>query len=256
MKKIALLIIILLGIKYTKASTLDSKVESISLSEVFVIEQGFDTNDNIEITFFAQLPNACFKAVRTSVTQEANNFKIDFFIKKKNLSGCETQLTDLDFPINYVQTLSLGEHQAGQYTLSFKQSDKLITKTFTIKEATTNTLDDQLYAPVSSAFIPELINPTNHAKIILTGIFNNSCMHLSHQNIEVIKQGNVFIVLPKANLVKGRFCENEQFPLQAVVDLGVVKKPGNYLIHIRSQSGLSVNRVFHIKDSSSDMRGN
>jgi hypothetical protein len=253
MKKLALLIIIIIGINYAKATA--PSIHSVNITELFVIEEGFDTNDNIEVTFYTQLPNACYKPYKHEVTKENNQFKLEFFIKQKELTGCERELTDLDFPINYTQTISLGEHEAGNYSILYKQTGVFQSKVFKIKQATSVTLDDRLYAPVSSAFIPELINPTQHAQVILTGIFNNSCMKLSNRDIEVSLQGNVFIILPKARLVKGNKCKQEQFALQSIVDLGEVVKEGHYLVHIRSQSGLSVNKVFHVKKGKIDTRG-
>lgn len=230
-------------------------IQSHPIEELFVIKKGFDTNDNIELTFLSLLPNACFKPYKLNIKRNKNVFKLNFTIREKNLSGCNNNLIEPSFPVKYSQTFSLGELVAGQYKIEYKNKNKIITKTFSVAQANSVSIDDQLYAPVSNAFIPELIEPTDSAQIILTGIFQHNCLLLDEESIQVVRQNNVFIVLPIARRMKSTKCYQQLRSLESIIDLGSVTKEGHYLIHIRSQSGLSVNKVFQVKRDKFDPRG-
>jgi hypothetical protein len=67
------------------------------------------------------------------------------------------------------------------------------------------------------------------------------------QDIQVIREGNIFIIIPKSRLLNLRVCKTSMYSINQVVNLGEVNKEGHYMVHIRSLSGLSVNKVFHVK---------
>jgi hypothetical protein len=73
--------------------------------------------------------------------------------------------------------------------------------------------------------------------------------------VNVKRMGNVFIVLPKMSLNTFAQCSPTQIPLQSIVSLGAIKKEGRYLVHVRSTTGRSVNKVFTVKASPFDNVG-
>lgn len=232
------------------------KVQEVALEEVFVAPVGYDSNDNIEIVIDGKLPSACYDLFQTKIIPkpEKNKFSIKQYIRQKHLTECETEHSDHQgqtFPVQFTTVVSLGELAAGEYRIDYKKasSSSQAVKTFQVSTATAEGIDDHLYAPVSSAFIPELIYSTPNAQVILTGILGNSCMEMNPSDIQVERYGNIFVILPKLKLSSQSETENDCVamprPLQQFVSLGEVEA-GRYLIHVRSMTGRSVNKTFTV----------
>ncbi len=244
MKQLAILIGACLIFGSTFANPMDLK--ELELEEVFIIENGFDSNDDIEVTVHGQLPSACYKVHETKLTKtNSNHYEVKTYIKRKNLSGCSEDL--ISSPVNFTPVLSLGELASGRYIFSYHANNKEIRKVMNIRPAISTSIDDSFYAPISNAFIPELIFTTSSAQIVMTGIFHNSCFKLKSDDISIIKENNIFIIIPKTRFIDLGQCKTKRFPIRQIIDLGPIKKEGHYMIHIRSLSGLSVNKVFHVE---------
>lgn len=236
----------------TQAST--TSVVELELKQLFVIQNGFDSNDDVEVTYHTTLPSACYKVHETKVKKlDHQSYLIKAYAKKKELTGCEVGL--MNNPINITQTVSLGELAAGVYTFTYNTAMGDQAKYMKIKSSINQTIDDEIYAPISNAFIPELIYPTQNAQVVLTGIFHNTCMGLSAHNIKILRQGNIFVIIPKTKFRSQTNCRNKQVPIREIVNLGPLQDPGPYLIHVRSMSGLSVNKVFYVNNSGQIHRG-
>lgn len=224
----------------------ETDIREVDLEEAFIIENGYDSNDDIEITVHGQLPSACFKINNVEITKLGSfEYSIKTFMRKKNLSGCANEF--INSPINFSRTIALGELDPGSYTFRFRQEGVEQKKLMRVRQSQTNSIDDNFYAPISSAFIPELINFTSSAQVVLTGIFHSNCFKLLPKDIKVIKEGNIFIIIPKARMLSRRSCKSNMYPINQVVPLGAINTEGHYMVHIRSLSGLSVNKVFHVK---------
>jgi len=222
-------------------AAINSKV-NIDIDELFIVKNGYDSNDNIEFTLYAQLPSACYQVDKINISKiDSNEFQVTLTAKSKNLSGCI--ISELSYPVGFSQSISLGELAEGAYKIKFNEHKE---KIFHVKRAQMNTIDENIYAPISSAFIPELIYSNEELNVILTGTYNTNCMFLNDDQIKVIREGNIFIILPILSLQNVNNCRRMQLPLQNIIELGEIKDPGNYLIHIRSLSGLSINKVFKV----------
>ena len=236
------------------------KVQEVALEEVFVSPVGYDSNDNIEIVLDGKLPSACYDLFQTKIipVPEKNKFLIKQFIRQKHLTECETEHSEHQgeiFPVQFTTVVSLGELAAGEYRIDYKKAASSGTKgvkTFQVSTATAEGIDDHLYAPVSSAFIPELIYSTPNAQVILTGILGNSCMEMLPSDVQVEKYGNIFVILPKLKLSMQQECVANPRPLQQFVSLGAVE-PGRYLVHVRSMTGRSVNKTFTVIKKTTDV---
>jgi hypothetical protein len=251
MNKLSLILSLILGIS---AQAMIPSIHEIDVEKLFVIQNGFDSNDDIEITLQTKLPSACYKIHEAQATKiSEQTFQIKVLAKKKDLSGCEVSL--INAPVNVTQTISIGELAAGEYQFNYQTTDGEKTQTMKVKPTLNQTIDDVIYAPISNAFIPELIYPTQNAKVVLTGIFNNTCMDLTPQNIKVIKEDNKFIIIPKTTFLQRVKCRSTQRPIRHIISLGPVSKPGLYLVHVRSLSGLAVNKVFYVNKSGQLHRG-
>jgi len=233
------------------------RITELELNDVFVVPKGYDTNDNVELTFLTKLPSACYSPSKYTLTKSnSKKYSLKFFIKRKEISGCdETNLEIVKVPVYYSQTISLGELNEGNYLVEFKTIDKITNVGFTVTKATSTTMDDMEYAPVSNAFIPEMIYATSDAQVILSGVIQSSCMDVFSEDISVSKEGNVFVIVPKAKSAPYQNCLPVETPLQKIVSLGEIVTPGAYLIHVRSQSGLSVNKVFQVREKAFDPTG-
>ena len=231
---------------YTKSNSL---LQKLDLENVFVIPSGYDTNDNVEISFLAKLPSACFKPAGSKLKKVSEfHYHLDFLIKLKDISACQesSDRSQVRNSIYYTKTISLGELAAGKYKITFNEN-RIHSESFSVAKAEVGSIDDFLYAPVSNVFISEMVYFTDDARVVLSGIIQSSCLSVFNRDISVSKMGNVFIVTPKARLVPDAICERVEVPLQKIISLGKIDVEGAYLIHVRSQSGLSVNKVFHMR---------
>lgn len=236
------------------------QVSEVAIEEAFVAPKGYDTNDNVEIIIDGKLPNACFEIYKSNVDVDQKKFEITLqqLVKVKNITECQANHQDHQnipmWPIQYTNRLELGNLKAGTYKVNYNTGTTVTTKTFEVSATVSSGIDDFLYAPISNAFIPELIYSTDSAEVILTGILTNTCMNFNGE-VEVQRMGNVFIVLPKMSLNTFTQCSPTQIPLQSIVSLGAIKKEGRYLVHVRSTTGRSVNKVFTVKSSPFDNVG-
>lgn len=254
--KVLILLISLMSIDVLAIAPL----KEVNIEEIFIAPKGYDSNDNIEFIIDGKLPSACYELNKTETNKVNNNIYVKQFIKVKEISECrpENQSTSSTplWPVQFTKRVELGELKAGKYNIiySINSSSKKQQKTFTVTRSTSNSIDEELYAPVSNAFIPELIYPTPSAEVILTGILTNTCMSFQG-DVKVIRHDNVFIVLPKMSIHRNRPCMETMEPLQHFVSLGEIKKEGRYLIHVRSTTGRSVNKLFNVKESPFDPSG-
>ena len=167
-------------------------------------------------------------------------------MKLKELAGCKRE--NIENPVYFNKTLSLGELKAGKYIFYYQNEAQTLQKEMLVKKANEISIDEALYAPISNIFIPELIYTTQRAQVVLTGIYHNNCQLLENNHITVTKLNNVYVILPKSKLLAKKNCETKKYPIQQIVDLGKIQQPGIYLIHVRSLSGLSVNKVFFVEN--------
>jgi hypothetical protein len=234
------------------------KISEVNIEEVFVAPVGYDSNDNVEIIVDGKLPNACYELYKTDTEIKGFNIYVKQYIKIKQISECrpenQSQHTTPLWPVQYTNRIEIGELVKGKYSIIYNTNFSQKMKTFVVSKSVSSSIDDDLYAPVSNAFIPELIYSTSNAQVILTGIMTNTCMSFQG-DVKVIRHDNVFIILPKMSVHRNRVCTSTMEPLQHIVSLGEVQKEGRYLIHVRSTTGRSVNKLFSVKTSPFDPTG-
>ena len=229
-----------------------AKVDLAVISHVFTIQDGFDDNDNVQVVVDGLLPNMCFELAQTrlKIDKEAKKVFIQQEMRKKEMVGCESGQAlplQLRWPITFTKTLSLGVLANGQYQVNFKTRSGQFKTTsfFNVKPSIAQTVDDDLYAPVSSIFIPEVIRETPNAEAVLTGTLGSSCVKLRSSNIKVDRQNNVIIIRPLLTMQDAVSCKPNLTPLRNIVSVGELTE-GRYLIHVRSLTGEAINRVFTV----------
>ncbi len=237
--------------------------KEIGAKNVFVIPEGFDDNDNIQIVVDGTLPNVCYKLANPKVNfkKEQKLIQVIPYAHIKKIEECSKGMTDqlddyLNWPLPYSKVINLGQLAAGDYTVQYKDKNTAWkNKGFKVGKASTETTDDYLYAPISNVFTPETFEQNNEGKLILTGVIGSSCLELFDQDIKVIKYGNVFVVLPILKVLSTGPCQKVIRPIHKIISLGSLKE-GRYLIHVRSMTGQSINKTFTVLKERINPRSN
>lgn len=105
------------------------------------IPKGFDNNDNVEVVVSGTFPNTCYSRNKVIVVIKENKIdvQVSALFNEANEERCE------DLEINYLENVTVGNLQAGDYEISVNQQlkDKL-----TVSESSSSSVDDHLYAQV------------------------------------------------------------------------------------------------------------
>lgn len=225
------------------------------VDDVFIVGKGFDTNDEIEFTYISLLPNYCYEPAQSKVEKKLNEIDFHFYIKKRNITDCASITPNMNKnPIYFTKTIKLGNLKEGDYKLHFKTKKGNQTKAFSVVKAASNTIDEFEYAPLTDIYIPNIVYNDAPLQLIMSGISHNSCLSFNESMVEVNRVGNIIIVLPKTKYLSSNFCVSNEELIETIISLGTLESPGRYLIHVRTQSGLSLNKVIHVKNRLFDPR--
>lgn len=251
MKKIILVVLAALSFRAMADHTVEAKID-----RVFIPPTGYDTNDTVQVMLDGSLSNQCQQVTDTDVRFDAENkvFYIRQIAKVRSLREChQTPLPrHLGLPGYFSKEISLGILNAGKYKIEFRGDGGWSSRSFSVSEAQTETTDDEIYAPVSNFFVPEMMEENNNVQIILTGVIGSRC--LGWKDVEVENLGDIFVIKPKMQIVSTKFCSITPWPLEKIVSLGKIKA-GRYMVHIRSVNGQSLSRMFSVVPSLTDVRG-
>lgn len=234
-----------------------ANIREVSVDQVFVPSYGFDDNDNVVVTLKGKLPNLCYELVDTQLqTRENQNIQIRQFAKLRPIADCKNGGRDLpsylNWPVTFTKDLSLGVLGAATYTLLYSNEQS---RRFHVEKAPTEeSVDNVLYAPITRAFIPELMYETRNGQVVLSGVLEQSCYRLQDKDIQVERVGDVVVVLPKLTLDTPLECVASPRPIQKVVMIGKLTA-GNYLLHVRSLGGQSISSAFQVIPQVNDNDG-
>ncbi|MBI2602451.1 MAG: hypothetical protein HYW48_05280 [Deltaproteobacteria bacterium] len=230
----------------------------VSVDRVFV-PAGFDDNDTVEIVLDGQLPSLCYELLPPTfyLDPTSNVVTVKQGAVKKPIAACLRDREDaphLKWPVPYSSVLKLGSLREGQYTVVFARKGEPQDTVLTVKKAQGEDVDDTIYAPISSVFIPEMVYETENSVAVLSGVLPTNCMQLHQENIKILHTDHLIEVLPSLTVDLNNDCGYAPVPLTAMVDLGRLK-PGRYLLHIRSMTGQSLNKTFTVLPKEKDPRG-
>ena len=222
----------------------------VLVEKVFVSPEGYDDNDNVQMVVHGHLPSLCYGTLEPNFTVDHSKKVITVrqYATRLNFPECKNGETPRAYGQGgmFSNELSVGQLEAGVYKVLFDNGETTLRDyTFNVGKSTTDSVDEFLYAPVYSAFIPDIIYETNNAEVVLSGILETSCLDLDPANIQVNKFSDVIVILPRLTVLQGQECKKVEVPLQEVISLGPLV-PGSYLIHIRSMTGRAINRVFKV----------
>lgn len=211
----------------------DLPVVTVQPDRIFT-PTGFDDNDNAQVVVDGLLPNTCYKLTdgiqdidyaRRIITIEARAELAD--------GACSDVLVPFTYEFNFG---SLGQ---GDWLV--RTEDGALEKKLHVAEASSAGPDDQMYASVDNAYVQD-DGPQGYA-IVIEGTYSNTCMVWDKTQL-IHKDPLVLEVLPIVKMQDRDDCQNRTIHFKGVkVRLPDISE-GRFLLHVRSMSGRSVNRVF------------
>jgi hypothetical protein len=138
------------------------------------------------------------------------------------------------------RVIDIGIVPPGNYDI-YQVGDEKKLGMLPVKEATTDSPDDFLYAPISQAFVDE---KDEKSELILKGEFPTDCMSID--NIKIGWQNEVVVVQPIVELEKREGCAMGYFPWTKRIPIAASKQ-GRYLLHVRSMNAKAVNNLVDVK---------
>lgn len=198
---------------------------------------GFDSNDNAEVVVTGFLPNLCYKAPRVNVEIEKNKISVNVKALKaqSGLSFCAQVI------VPFIETVNIGILDQGKYLLAVNENSNWAKKSeMKISEATSNSIDDVIYANVE-----EVVKSDEGRKVLLKGYNTSDCFEL--KEIAIKDNGSdTYSVLPIMKQVRS-FCPRKMIPFTYEFDVPENLKADRVLLHVRVMNGKSLNALFNNK---------
>ena len=212
------------------------------------VPHGFDDNDNVELVLKGQFPNTCYKTGPVSVDIDRKEQKIK--ITAQAYRAQQTMCADV--MISFIQPVHLGILDQGTYSVELAASPNVAPIKLNIEAAKHPTQDDYLYAPVDTATVAVDDNGDNEV-LRIEGSYPYmlvGCMVTKELRTNYDKDG-VLIVQPISEFADGDECTSQKLSTHYKIekDLGKPGLRGQYLIHVRTLNGLSLNYMVDSKPS-------
>ncbi len=244
MKKKLLLVTLVFG----HSVWADVEIVKIPLERVFIPSQGYDDNDTIEVTVEGQLPNVCYGLEKQDFA--INNVRHEITLQQSAIhqSGeiCGDRARDprlMSTSVPFADTATLGRLAAGDYKIIYTTQLGQQEKTFSVKHATSFTVDSLPYASVIEVSVPPLVQSTAQVAIKVTGLLINTCYNFKDMTAQVVD--DVIVVFPTVSINEEHECLPVFRTFTQTVNVGPLQ-PRRYLVHVRSMQGKSVNRSFSV----------
>jgi hypothetical protein len=212
---------------------------------------GFDDNDNIEVVLYGTLPNACYTLgeYTTEIVKETSKVRIRQYAIKNNTGFCAQGAAippHMQMEIPFMTEVAIGHLPSGDYDFEYtKMGGGDGSRDLNVAKAESAAVDTKPYAAVWNASVKEILRPDDNLVVTLSGMLNSTCTELD-PNVGVKKYPDTFILMPVVTLREDVICAQVLIPFETTVNLGKVD-PGHYLVHTRSMSGKSVNRVVRVE---------
>jgi DNA gyrase inhibitor GyrI len=228
--------------------------EEIPVRAVLFPATGFDDNDNVRILIEGVLPDACYVlGDRTvSINPHTRKVMIRQYAWRQTTGACASGdlLTEGDFS----EEVSLGRLPAGEYRVAhYPTGNGAATwRSLKVAVAQASTIDNAIYARVTSIDVPDLALATDNVRVRITGLLTSDCFQLG-EPLSVQQVEDTFVILPVEN--RKFDCISAPTPqmgrvFDRTLELGRLP-PGRYLVHVRSNNGQVVERAFSVVQASS-----
>jgi hypothetical protein len=226
-----------------------AEVIEVPVEAALTPPKGFDDNDNVQIVLHGMLPNTCYEVGEHVVDKAGGVMKIRQFAKRSSNAFCNQGGFIPEFmlaQVPFTNELSLGQLPAGEYQFEFNRDGAGATRRgLSVARSPVSTTDSLPYAAVTNAVVEDLLPAGQDLAVRLHGVLSSTCAQLD-PSPRVERMGDVTVVLPTIRARQGVLCAQLVRPFILDVALGK-REPGHHLIHVRSMSGRSVNRVVEVQ---------
>lgn len=228
------------GLAFAAESAPEPKEVLAPVEKVF-LPTGFDNNDNTEIILHGEFPNSCYKVGHSSYSVDKENKVINVSLTAYEYRSnfCIQVLTP------YVESIKVGVLPAGQYKVNVAGSD--IKESIRIGQSIVSSPDSYLYAQVTNASLINIrgLDGASMQKVEIEGEYPYTFVGCAvMERVEVFHvRDDILEVLPILKLLEGGdecIRHSNDFLIQADVSSEMF---GEGLLHVRSASGNSFNRV-------------
>jgi hypothetical protein len=220
------------------------RVITSPVERVFV-PLGFDDNDAVEVVLHGHFPSSCYKTgdVSATVDEATRTVTIEATSYLYDGARCASMM------VPFTQTAQLGLVKVGTYTVVVDDQPLATAPSLVVAAATTDAPDDYLYAPVSEVGLAS--GPAGVRTLRLAGeypLMLVGCMSLSAVRTW-LSPGGTLVALPIAELLDDAACAAGGVgrSFDVTTEIPDALPDGEYLIHVRSLSGSSLNRVVDLE---------
>jgi hypothetical protein len=220
--------IILMSLLLSTVAGAQTEVSRAPVKHLYIPE-GFDTNDSVELVVTGTFPSPCYARNTVKVNVIEDKIKIEISAIRRDTKAMCPQMQ-----VPYKEVVSVGNLQGGSYDVQVndKLTDKLV-----VQEATSNSVDDHLYAAIDRV---EKVGANDY---VLHGWRYSHCVQFDR--VQVVSNGkDTLSILPVMKQVNN-FCPMKGMPVAYPVKLdfaGLINEP---LIHVRTMDGKSFNTVLN-----------
>lgn len=206
--------------------------------EHIYVPAGFDSNDNTEVVITGTLPNLCYRVPKSTVSVQGGKVSVSMnaTLRSNGLAFC----TLVKLP--YTETVDIGILDKGKYNVAVNEKTPFAANgKLSVAEATSNSIDDVIYANVESVERADI----NKRTVLLKGYNPSDCFELK----EIVVKDNgsdTFSVLPKMRQVR-EFCPKKMIPFTYEFEVPENLAAERVLLHVRVMDGRAVNAFFENK---------
>ncbi len=224
----------------------DPILEEIPVLNSFIAARGFDSNDNVQVVLDVELPDACYTppVVESKIDNQKKVISLSARSWRRSDGVCATHEAGEGSTVMIVHDLGL--MSKGGYKIAFQPEvgGQFQEKNFAVSQAKETTMDDLNYASVTNIGVNDFYYPSENIKIVISGKYNPSCERIV-QPVAHEVLGDTLVVKPITERIAGSEClpQVDQFKLRLPARK---MKAGQYLIHVRSKNGTSMNRLFTV----------
>ena len=216
----------------------------LPISKIFSLENGFDSNDFVEIAIAGFLPDTCHQLGAGKFSIDHKNFEISVgvngYIKENQLC--------LNIVTPYLEIIQIGTLKEGRYKILNNQED---THNFiNVSPADTSEQDQFLYAPVEIVDVIPIKSEKGimKQKLKIEGTYPylyTGCMKINEIKISKTRN-NILIVQPIAEILEQKNCNNqvEDFNRFKIFKDIEIPSEEQSLVHVRTLNGRAVNKLY------------
>ncbi len=233
------------------SSPSDAAEVQIPLDALLAPQEGYDDNDNVEVVIHGNLPNPCYSVGETYAQVDSKKRTIRFkqYANRRTDGICASEETlppHMQIIVPFNKQHSLGTLPAAKYTMIYQTEEGDEGKRLlNVDHTTIATVDSFSYAIVTGVQTADFFGPNEAVEFTVKGMFNSTCVKFDEEKTKVVKENDVFVVLPITYADENIACAEMLVPFKRTFVVGKAGL-GHHLIHVRSLAGQSANHVIEV----------